>query len=124
MERKETNRANQLGVEPQYIKGVKLIDIDTTISDYMVNSIIPDLEENGNVLKAPLIYGNAERWNGARKEGYLRDARGRIQIPLVMFKRNSIERNDLMSNFQEINKIATYKKYSQKNKYERFILIL
>jgi hypothetical protein len=120
MERKETNRAQQLPIDREYIKGVKLIDVDTTIAEYMTSIIIPDLEENGNVLKAPLIYGNAERWAGARRDGYIRDERGRIQIPLVMFKRNSIERNDLMSNFQEINKISTYKKYSQKNKYERF----
>ena len=39
-----------------------------------------------------------------------------------MFKRNSIERNDTMANFQEVNKISAYKNYSQKNKYERFSL--
>ena len=114
MDNEKINREQQLSVDKEFIKGVKLIDIDTTIAEYMSSVIIPDLEENENSLKVPLIYGNAERWAGARKEGYLRDARGRIQIPLVMFKRNSIERNDLMANFQEINKIATYKKYSQK----------
>jgi len=39
-----------------------------------------------------------------------------------MFKRNSIERNDLMANFKEVNKITTFKKYSPKNRYERFSL--
>jgi hypothetical protein len=122
MERKETNRANQVSVEKQYIKGVTLIDIDTTIAEYMSSVVIPDLEENGNSLKVPLIYGNAERWSGARKDGYLRDQRGAIQVPLIMFKRNSIERNDLMSNFKEVNLISTYQKYSKKNKYDRFSL--
>jgi hypothetical protein len=70
MQKNETNRANQLAVEPQYVKGVKLIDIDTTISEYMVNTIVPDLEENSNKIKVPLIYGNAERWTNARKQGY------------------------------------------------------
>jgi hypothetical protein len=120
MDNEKINRGQQLSVDKEFIKGVKLIDIDTTIAEYMSNVVIPDLEENGNVLKAPLIYGNAERWAGARKDGYLRDERGRIQIPLLMFKRNSIERNDLMTNFQEINKISAYKKYSPKNRYERF----
>ncbi len=122
MDKKETNRANQILVEAEYIKGVKLIDIDTTIADYMTSVIIPEVEENGAKIKVPLLYGNAERWNNARKEGYLRDKRGRIQIPLVMFKRNSIERNDLMANFKEVNKITTFKKYSAKNRYERFSL--
>jgi hypothetical protein len=122
MERKETNRANQLGVEPQYIKGVKLIDIDTTISDYMVNSIIPDLEENGNTLKVPLIYGNAERWTNARKQGYLKDQRGKIQIPLLMFKRNSIERDSSMQHFKEKLTMPSYQKYSKTSRYEKFSL--
>jgi hypothetical protein len=122
MDNKETNRAKQLSIEKQFIKGVNLIDIDTTIAEYMSSVVIPDLEENGNVLKAPLIYGNAERWAGARKDGYLRDERGRIQTPLVMFKRNSIDRNEAMGNFSEINNIATFQKYSSKSKYERFSL--
>jgi hypothetical protein len=122
MDKKETNRAKQLRIEKEFIKGVKLIDIDTTIAEYMKSVIIPDLEENSNVIKVPLLYGNAERWEGARKNGYIRDQRGRIQIPLVMFKRNSIERNNLLSNFKEVNKIATYQKYSKKNRYERFSL--
>jgi len=122
MDKRETNRAKQLSVEREFIKGVKLIDIDTTIAEYMSDIVIPTVEENSNKIKVPLLYGNAERWANARNEGYLRDQRGKIQIPLVMFKRNSIERNDLLSNFKEVNTISTYKKYSQKNRYERFSL--
>lgn len=122
MDKRETNRAKHIPIEKQFIKGIKLIDIDTTIADYMSSVIIPDVEEYNNKIKVPLLYGNAERWNGARKNGYLRDERGKVQIPLIMFKRNSIERNDLMTNFKEVNKITTYKKYSPKNRYERFSL--
>ena len=122
MDKKETNRAKQLPIEKEFIKGVKLIDIDTSIAEYMSSVIIPNVEENSTIVKVPLLYGNAERWANARKDGYLRDKRGRIQIPLVMFKRNSIERNDVMANFQEVNKISTYKRYSPKNRYERFSL--
>ena len=122
MERNETNRAKQLSIDKEYIKGVKLIDVDTTIADYMSNSIIPDVEEHGTKLKVPLVYGNAERWQGARKNGYLRDIRGRIQIPLVMFKRNSVERNESYSHFREGISMPAYKKYSNKNRYEKFSL--
>jgi len=122
MERKETNRANQLSIDKQYIKGVKLIDIDTTIAQYITDTIIPDLEEHGNVVKVPLVYGNAERWNGARKEGYLRDQRGKLQIPLVMFKRNSVERDTNTQHFREQLRMPAFKKYSSKNRYERFSL--
>src|SRR6056300_774478 len=123
MDKKETNRANQLSIEKQYTKGVKLIDIDTTIAEYMVDVIIPDVEENGNMVKVPLLYGNAERWNNARAKGYLRDQRGKIQIPLVMFKRNSIERDASLAQFKDVNTLPAYRKYSQKNKYDRFNVI-
>ena len=122
MERKDTNRANQLPIDKKYIKGVKLIDIDTTIAEYMRNTIIPDVEEHERKIKVPLIYGNAERWNGARKEGYLRDERGKIQIPLVMFKRNSIERNPDLQHFKEAGILPAFQQYSSKNRYERFTL--
>lgn len=122
MDKKETNRAKQLSVDKEFIKGVKLIDVDTAIAEYMGDVVIPNVEENERVVKVPLLYGNAERWNSARKDGYLRDKRGKIQIPLVMFKRNSIERNESLANFREVNTIGTYKKYSPKNRYERFSL--
>ena len=124
MNKKETNRALQRSIQKEFTKGVKLLDIDATIAEYMVDTVIPDVEENGNKVKVPLLYGNAERWNGARKNGYLRDQKGRIQIPLVMFKRNSIDRQDGMAQFKDVNTLPAYKKYSSKNRYERFSLQL
>lgn len=122
MDNYNKNRANQIPIEPQYVKGVNLIDIDTTMADYMSNTIIPSLEENGNSLKVPLIYGNAERWKGVRKDGYLRDARGKIQIPLIMFKRNSIERDSSIQFFKDGATMPSFQKYSSKNRYEKFSL--
>ena len=122
MNKKETNRALQRGIDKEYTKGVKLLDVDTTIAQYMVDTVIPDVEEHGNKVKVPLLYGNAERWNSARAKGYLRDQRGKIQIPLVMFKRNSIDRDASLSQFKDVNTLPAYKKYSKQNRYERFSL--
>jgi hypothetical protein len=122
MDIRETNRAKQLSIEKEYQRGVKLIDVDTTIADYMRSVILPDLEENGMKVTVPLIYGNAERWDGARKNGYLRDQRGRIQIPLVMFKRNSIERDANMQHFREQLKMPAIKQYSSTNRYDKLSL--
>ena len=63
MNKKETNRALQRSISKEFVKGVKLIDVDTTIAEYMIDTVIPDVEENGNKVKVPLLYGNAERWN-------------------------------------------------------------
>jgi hypothetical protein len=89
----------------------------------MIDTVIPDVEEHGKAVKVPLLYGNAERWANAREKGYLRDQRGKIQIPLVMFKRNSIERDTTLAQFKDVNTLPAYRKYSQKNRYERFTLI-
>jgi len=118
----EKNRGKQRSIAKEWQKGVKLIDIDTTIADYMVNTVIPDVEEHGEVVKVPLLYGNAERWTNARKDGYLRDQRGKIQIPLVMFKRNSIDRDSTLAQFKDLNTLPVFRKYSPKNRYERFTL--
>ena len=40
MDIRETNRANQIAIEKEFIKGVKLIDIDTTIADYIRSTVI------------------------------------------------------------------------------------
>jgi hypothetical protein len=119
---RETNRAKQIPIEKEAQRSVNLIDIDTTIAEYMSEAIIPELDENGSPIKVPLIYGNAERWEGARKNGYLRDQRGRIQIPLVMFKRNSIARDESIIKFKDGVRMPSIQKYSAKNRYERFSL--
>ena len=123
MERKETNRAKQLSIDKEFQKGVSIIDVDSAIAYYMSNVIIPDLKENDTIVKVPIIYGNAERWKNARKDGYLRDQRGRIQIPLVMFKRTGIEKNDNLPHFKEGMTIPVFKKYSSKNRYDRFSIL-
>jgi hypothetical protein len=122
MQNKETNRAKQLPIDKKYQKGVNLIDIDTTIAEYMSSVVVPDVEENGRKVKVPLLYGNAERWKNARKDGYLKDVRGRIQIPMIMFKRNSIQRDESLPHFKSAALMQSFQQYSAKNKYERFSL--
>jgi len=103
---------------------ISLLDVDTIIAKYMEEHLMPEVEQNGIKVKVPLIYGNAERWKGAKRDGYLRDKLGKIQLPIVMFKRNSIESNDAMR-FLKDHRVTypTVKKYSQKHAYDRFSLL-
>lgn len=104
--------------------GISLLDIDTVVAKYMEENVIPELEQNGRKIKVPVIYGNAERWKNAQRDGYLRDKEGRIQIPLVMFKRNSIAKNENVKFLkEEAVTYPTVKKYSRKNTYDRFSLL-
>jgi hypothetical protein len=119
------NRANQYKRESiEMGKGVKLYDVDLAIMEHMVDTVLPTVEIFEEKQKVPVIYGNPERWKAVRKDGYLRDKKGVIQIPLVMFKRNSVARDETLQS--TMNRHVAYpaiSKYSKKHKYDRFSAI-
>jgi len=116
------NRALQYKKESiEQGKGVKLFDVDLAIAEHMIDTVLPTVEIFEEKQKIPVVYGNPERWKGVQVDGFLRDKKGVIQIPLVMFKRNSIERNDVLSN--TMNRHVSYpsvSKYSKKHRYDKF----
>ena len=90
---KQKNRAEDISLPKKENFSVTLYDVDLAIMEYMRDVVLPELDEDGTKIKVPVLYGNPERWKSARKDGVLRDVRGRLQLPLVMYKRNSIERS-------------------------------
>ena len=121
---KAKNRGQQISHSSQEKIGITLYDIDFAMMEYMTDVVIPDVEENGTKVKVPLIYGNPERWKAASKDGFIRDVRGKIQIPLVMYKRNSIARDDSFANTMNRNiSYPTLTKYNKKQKYDKFSLV-
>ena len=121
---KSKNRAQQIPFDQKSKVGITLYDIDYAMMEYMTDVVIPDVEENGTKVKVPLIYGNPERWKSATKDGFIRDQRGKIQIPLIMYKRNSIARDDSLSNTMNRNvSYPTITKYNKKQKYDKFSLM-
>ena len=116
------NRGEEIKREPIEIgKGVKLYDVDLAIAEHMIDTVVPTVEVFREKVKIPVLYGNPERWTSVQKEGYLRDKKGQLQIPLIMFKRNSIARDDSFAN--TMNRHVSYSsvsKFSKKHKYDRF----
>ena len=116
------NRGEEIKREPIEIgKGVKLYDVDLAIAEHMIDTVVPSVEAFNEKIKVPVMYGNPERWAAVQKQGYLRDKKGQLQIPLIMFKRNSIARDDSMPN--TMNRHVSYpsvSKYSKKHKYDKF----
>ena len=117
--------------DEQQMLSISLVDIDSTIASYMETHIIPEVEQNKSKVKVPLIYGNAERWKGAQKDGYLKDKLGKIQIPLIMFKRNSFAKNEikpehfyycLLSLFSFIIGLSTFYKKKIKIENQRYLI--
>ena len=116
------NRGEEIKREPIEIgKGVKLYDVDLAIAEHMIDTVVPSVEAFNEKIKVPVMYGNPERWTAVQKQGYLRDKRGQLQIPLIMFKRNSIARDDaLQSTMNRHVSYPTVTKFSKKHKYDRF----
>jgi hypothetical protein len=103
---------------------VGLRDIDETIVYYFNNVIKPSVLRNGKRVNVPILYGSPERWKSVQKDGFYRDKNGKIQTPLIMFKRDSIEKNRNLGNKLDANNPNNFsifqKKYSKKNVYDRF----
>ena len=105
--------------------GIK--DIDEAIYYYFNNVLQPSVIQNGKQINVPLVYGSPERWAAMQKDGYYRDKNGKMQAPLIVFRRDSIEKNRQLGNKLDANNPHNYgvfeKKFSKKNVYDRFGII-
>ena len=102
---------------------VTLEDIDSAILYYFDNVIQPSVEDNGENVKVPIVYGSVERWKSIIKDGYLRDKNTQIITPLIMFKRNTIDISDTIpqDKLDANNPNLFYpfqQKFSQENRYD------
>ena len=106
---------------------VSLQDHDEAIMYYFNNVIKPSVVTNGNRVNVPLIYGSPERWKGVQRDGYYRDKEGKIQTPLIMFKRNSVEKRRDLGNKMDANNPQLYyvfqSAYNKRNQYDNFSVL-
>ena len=120
------NRSLQNSFEDDTVKPFKvgIQDIDEAIMYYFQNVIRPFVIQNGNRIEVPVIYGAPERWKSVQRDGYYKDKNGAIMAPLIMFKRNTIEKNRSLGNKLDGNYPNLYgvmkKKYDTKNFYSNF----
>ncbi len=106
---------------------IGLQDHDEAIMYYFNNVIKPSVIINGNRTNVPVIYGAPERWKGVQKDGFYRDKEGKIQVPLIMFKRDSVEKRRDLGNHLDGNNPQLYytfqEKYTKRNQYDNFSVL-
>ena len=106
---------------------IGLQDHDEAIMYYFNEVIKPSVLVSGNRTKVPIIYGAPERWKSVQRDGYYRDKEGKIQTPLIMFKRDGVEkRRDLGNKLDANNPQLFYtfeERYTRKNKYDNFSVL-
>lgn len=105
--------------------GIK--DIDESVLYYFENVIKPSVTQNNIRRDVPVIYGSPERWKSVQADGYYKDFQGKIQVPLIMFKRDSIDRNRDLGNKldgnQVHNLIVVPKGFNRRNAYDNFAVL-
>jgi len=123
------NRSEQMSFKDDTTKQftVGLTDIDESIMYYFQNVIRPTVIQNGNRLAVPVIYGTPERWKSVQRDGYYKDKNGAIMSPLIMFKRDTIDKNRSLANKLDANSphlyISLKKVYNNKNSYSNFSVL-
>ena len=107
---------------------VGIMDMDSAIMYYFNEVIKPEVTVNEEKVKVPCIYASPERWNQITKQGFLRDKKRQIIVPLIVFKRTGMSRDDNMP----IDKLdandpkifySFQKRYSQQNRFDKFSVL-
>lgn len=123
------NRAEQFSFKNDPVKplAISLEDLDWAIMYYFQNVIKPSVFQNGEQIEVPVIYGAPEKWKSYQKDGFYRDLNNKIMAPLIMFKKNNIEKNRNLTNKLDANNphniAVTGQRYSQQNGYSKFNIL-
>jgi hypothetical protein len=123
------NRGNHVSFRDDNTKpfSLGLKENDEAIVFYMENVIKPTVIQNGVVQKVPIYYGSPERWAQVQKEGFYRDLKGKIMMPVITYKRVSVEKNRTIANKIDANypnNVQLFQKpYSIKNQYDNFNIL-
>jgi len=123
------NRGNEVTFRGDNTKPISIgfKDIDESILYYFENIIQPYVIQNNQRIKVPVQYGSQEKWKSYTKDGYYRDKNGKIMSPLILFKRNNIEKDRSIGNKMNANNPHNYyiaqKQYSKQNYYDKFNLL-
>ena len=125
----EFNRALEVSLKDDNTKSINvgLEDHDDAILYYLENVIKPTVTQNDRQIAVPIIYGSPERWKSIQADGFYRDKNGKTMVPLIMFKRESFEKNRALGNKLDGNVVHNVqyfeKQYSQRNVYDNFSVL-
>ena len=99
-------------------------DLDESIFYYFNNVIKPFVYQNGQRRTVPFIYAAPERWKSFQRDGYYRDKGGAVMLPIIIIKRDSLEKDRSVYNKLDANQPNMYGSfgitYNSKNAYGNF----
>ena len=125
----ELNRGNKVSLKGDKVKpfSIGIKDIDESIMYYFKNVIKPFVVQNGQRIEVPVMYGAPERWKSVQRDGFMRDSKGKIMAPMIMFKRNTITPSKNITRKLDANYPTNVEyfqsKYSSNNSYDKFNIL-
>lgn len=123
------NRGQNFSFKDDVVKDIHigLQDIDNAMMNYFNNTIKPTVVQDNNRMAVRTIYANPERWKSVQADGFLRDNNGQIIVPIIMFKRDTVEKARGLGNKIDGNTVALYQimgeSYNPRNAYDQFDVI-
>ena len=125
----DNNRGTKQSFRGDNVKpfNIGIQDLDEAVFYYFKNVIQPSVNQNGERLPVPVIYGAPEKWKSYQKDGYYRDVKGKIMAPLIMIKRISMDKDRSLTRKLDANNPNNFnvftKKYDKKNAYDQFAVL-
>ena len=122
-------RENQVSRKDDKAENLKvgIHDIDSAIMYYFKEVIRPRATVGSEEIEVPVIYANPERWQAVQKDGIYRDKEGKRQMPVIVLKRDNLERNRNITTKLDANRphnfYVTGTTYTARNQYSRFNLL-
>ena len=123
------NRALQTTRKTDKVKDISigLEDIDYAIKYYFDNIIKPTVVQDGQKMDVPIKYASPERWKSVQQDGYYRDTNGKLVLPIIIYKRDNVEKNRSLGNKIDGNAASLFQvfetRYNQRNQYDKFSIL-
>ena len=99
----DTNKPFSIGIK----------DIDEAVFYYFQNVIKPFVYQNGERRNVPIIYAAPERWKSFQRDGYYRDKKGAIMLPIMVVKRDTITKDRSVYNNLDANDPNLYASFQR-----------
>lgn len=115
-----TNRGDD-NVAQKPATSVTLEMINGIIMGYVMNTIMPTVDDNGTARPLPVMYGTPERWATVRKTGAFRDGTNdKLLTPLMMLRRTSVKQGKLVNPNNKYLHTSITQEWNPRNAYDRF----
>lgn len=122
----QNQRAEEISLKDTKFKdySIDFEDIDSAVLFYFENVIKPYVIEDGSRVTVPIRFANQERWKSSQKDGAFKDKDGKMLFPVIVLKRDNVEKNRSIGSKLDGNQAHNYhifeQKYSTKNRYSNF----